>query len=880
MHLSIILLCLLQNQYAAMQTNCMENIGSNKYLDCSSQNLHNIPSFSSRMHFNLVGANFRNNTIKEIVARSFENISKHLEHLDLSYNQISALNFHSFSGLVQLKSLRLGHNKLCLHSAYPEGIFNDLKELELLYSLGNICNNGHQSYPDQSLKDLMSLRKLSLDVALNFTFGAGFQHLLNLSSIEATGYDTRSVPIKINNNSFLNLRHSPISELIIRGSAYGTIESGALNHFNVLRTLNVACAEHLSSSIMKAIYEMPSASLETLIFDGVALNYNKGFCHPNIDNVQKLSIRQTGLTKDNMKQEFKKCLPNLQHLNIGLNGIYPIKFYPRNTIGSEIRLERGISEDKFWMNRALKTFDASYGKTASFFIKETYCKLTEQDLSEYFEKGSSAVSSTANLNGTKFIYHVPEEIRGSLKSTGATIFFCTVSPFIQALYMNDLSVGNLLSLTVALKCPWVIYPFDSLISFNMSGNEVGGLSCPILGMKRLKVFDCSRCKLTSLSSEYTKQAYLPNLEYLNLNDNSLGDGEGQDPDLLHQLTKLKEIHLSKNNFGFMPYNVFMNLKRLEIIDISKNVLTELDLNVTQLSNLKLLDISRNQFRYFNKRTSTNVENVHKISPNFVLNIHGNPFECSCDSMEFLTWIKSTKIKIMDKDTLLCDDKKTKLIEIDLELIEASCDVDNTRKLITIIIILAILSILLIVLGLVIYRYRWKLAWHVYIIRRRLNLCDKPPTNDPEFQLQQKQYDAFVAYATDDDIGRQWMKNILLPHVEEILGKRLHIFDRDSVVGNSRISELIYGMKHSTCTIFILTDDFLSLYEWEMVLYWAVRRGLNSIILCCIGGFVMDKMPPALGKVALEIQERFPTHYLEFPADQRIADDNLSFANIL
>ncbi len=482
MYMCIILFFLVQNLSKGMKTNCTGNIRSN-YLDCAHQNLLNIPSFSSSINFNLVVANFRNNKIKEIVAYSLENISQHLQDLDLSSNQISLLDVNSFSGLFRLKSLRLGHNRLCLHSAYQEGIFADLKELQLLYTLGNICDGGHQSYPDQSIKDLVSLSKLSLDVAANFTFGAGFRHLSNLSSVESTGYDSKLMQIAISNHSFFNLQDAPISELIIRGPAYGSIESGALKHFKILQTLNMACAEHLSASIMTAIYKITSESLKTLILDGLPLSYNGIFCHQNLNNVQNLSIRQTGLPKKRMRQEFANCLPNLQHLNIGLNGIYPIKFYPKNTVGSNMRLERGVSENKFWMNRALKALDASFGTTPSFYIEEVYCKLSEQNVDEYFHIDFPPVSFPKISNETQFIYHIPEETR-VLLSTGATIFFCMASPFIEVLYMNDLSVGNLLSLTVALQCPWVIYPFDSLLYFNLSGNEVGRLSCPILGLKR------------------------------------------------------------------------------------------------------------------------------------------------------------------------------------------------------------------------------------------------------------------------------------------------------------------------------------------------------------------------------------------------------------
>ncbi len=433
----------------------------------------------------------------------------------------------------------------------------------------------------------------------------------------------------------------------------------------------------------------------------------------------------------------------------------------------------------------------------------------------------------------------------------------------------------------ALSCPWVIFPFDSLVSLNFSRNDARELPCGILGLRKLKIFDCTGCNLDSISPELTKRTNLPNIEQLLLANNRLGALAQKDSSLLHELTELKRLDLSNNGIEEFSYSMFKNLHKLEKLDLSLNKLRvdkDLDINVSQFINLKLLDLSRNQFTQFSPTMIFSIEEIQRISPAFTLKISDNPFECSCDSIPFLRWIESTKANILEKHTLLCEDKKTKLLEVNLQKLQKQCD--TTTTFIITIISLTILSLLAMILGLAVYTYRWRLAWHIYIMRRRFNLCHKPAIRDDEFELQNKQFDAFVAYATEDDIGRRWMKNILLPHLEDYLGKRLHIFDRDTQVGNSRIGELIDGMKHSKHTIFILTNDFLRYYEWEMVLYWAVRRGLDSIIFCCIGGFKIERMPPALGKVAIELQEKYPTHYLEFPAEHQIDKDNHCFVDIL
>ena len=111
-----------------------------------------------------------------------------------------------------------------------------------------------------------------------------------------------------------------------------------------------------------------------------------------------------------------------------------------------------------------------------------------------------------------------------------------------------------------------------------------------------------------------------------------------------------------------------------------------------------------------------------------------------------------------------------------------------------------------------------------------------------------------------------MKNTLLQFIEEEWGKKLFIFDRDSIAGNSIIGETIGSIQQSRKVIFVLTDTSLQNRHWEMVLYWAVRQGLNNVIMCCLGDMSIDKLPQSLTKVATKLQEKFPTHHLEFPLE--------------
>ena len=72
----------------------------------------------------------------------------------------------------------------------------------------------------------------------------------------------------------------------------------------------------------------------------------------------------------------------------------------------------------------------------------------------------------------------------------------------------------------------------------------------------------------------------------------------------------------------------------------------------------------------------------------------------------------------------------------------------------------------------------------------------------------------------DDIGRPWMRHELLPRAEEQWGMPAFILDRDSLVGPF-LEEITNGIKHSEMKLFVVTEDFLRLYQWPMVLNWCV-----------------------------------------------------------
>ena len=103
-----------------------------------------------------------------------------------------------------------------------------------------------------------------------------------------------------------------------------------------------------------------------------------------------------------------------------------------------------------------------------------------------------------------------------------------------------------------------------------------------------KKLDLSNQGLTKVPMSVFSQT---DLEELNLSHNTL-DGALQSQ--VGQLKNLKVLNLSNNNFTGVPAEVGQ-LKNLEVLNLSHNKLTGLPSELGNLSKLKLLDISGNDY---------------------------------------------------------------------------------------------------------------------------------------------------------------------------------------------------------------------------------------------------------------------------------------------
>ena len=876
-------------------------------VDCSLRGFTKVPT---RLPERTAILNLSNNNISTLPANVFSPFSN-ITYLDLSNNQLSILNAKIFSGLFYLEVLNLAGNELCLPNGYPQGVFQDLTSLRILKTFSNRCATRHTNIPDSVLKDLVALEKLSLDVVDNFTFGQGFAHLTKLTHLEASSYhECEKYHVNVTKDSFESLTNAKISHLTLRGCAYREMEKESLRYLPRVNTLNLACARNLNApSMFQAIHNMKHASLETLVLDGMFIfgksslldmilkaaktmdkwalgrfleklfeKYVFGkiiqpFCDPKLQNLRRLSVRANMIAyRLNFVDDGRACVPHLHHLNLGNNPMFfdDEEYAPKDTSLARNLYKRGLPAKWFWSLTNIRTVDVSHLLSEMYYFDYHYCKNSEADIESFFRKVPKIVEEVPdlpNLNVTSGYIKSPTTKNGTdLKGVESLVCAILMSPGTQVFFADTGADGLTWDLSVIEECPYIVYPLDTLVYLNLSNNDVSFVVCPVMGIKSLKVLDLSFCQMTTFHVDSIKQKYTPIIEIIHIRGNKLNNSY-QFPELFSEAVALRELDLSLNGLHSLPDDSFKNLISLEMLDLSSNILSSVNILLSNLTKLTMLDLSFNMISTLRNPFMKQLDLVYTHNPKFILLLYGNPFDCGCDSVQFLDWLKTTNVTIEKLESMKCRNRTDFLIHVNTKQLISDCAAVSFLKYKMIIGTLGSFVFISVLTTIVTYKNRWKIAWYIYAKKRKryknkYNILDESDRD--------KNHDAFVGYHTDhenaDEIGLPWVVNELKNYVEVNWGKSLFIFDRDAQCGGSKIGETVSGIQESRKVILVLTETYLKRGNWEMILYWAVEQGLSNTILCCLGGMTIDKLPRTVAKVAMQLQQRYPSNYLEFTAE--------------
>ncbi|KAK2165420.1 hypothetical protein NP493_1365g00041 [Ridgeia piscesae] len=735
--------------------------------DCRSRELLRVPTYLSN---NVTQLDLGGNKLSLIRKDDFVNI-RYLRVLILSNNSISSLECRCFLHLRYLERLDLRNNEI---TSFTRDTFVGLESLRVLLLSGLPLT----SYPTEFVSYTRELRVLSLSAIGDATIPAEYTRLSRLETLELN--KCRWYLRKITTAMLDGIRTSNITTLSIRNMRdVQEIEAGAFSHMSNLRSLILACNDHLSfDAKVAALATTTNTSVENVVLDGtspaVSVFNESAFCSGFWRRIRRLSVRKNKFST--MSFNYVGCLKELRAFVMDYNS--PTDLSPSF-----------MSPSKAFPN--VQLFSYSHMTTQSYDenYESLYCHSRQDRFSvdDYFPAPPAALS--------KLQEQTPRNPCGE--------------DFVNILFPHSLEYLYLVDLSFKLRGGELgDYCLSNIRFLNVSYNKFTlppCVTCHVVGRSRLEIFDISHGKLQHIigyMSEY------PRLRFFNLSHNNLGVSGSDFGETFIHLIRLEDINLSHNKLRSISPVAFQRCTRLRRLNLANNELTQFDLNIRRMTMLEYIDVSENRLFRLSGIFTSKLDELFQRRP-LEVNLQGDTLTCNCESVSFVRWIRTTQVRLTDLDKLTClhgSDRHMLLTAIPMGEFETGCDVADNELAVFGLIIFGIV-ICVIVLSIVRY-HRWYIKYHVTLCWRQGQGATCHEYN----------HDALVLYfihafnSRDQEGGvariSRWVCTRLLPRAEDEWGLRLYVGDRDDLGGASKIHNFVRGFQSSDKVVVCLTREFI------------------------------------------------------------------------
>ncbi|XP_029453331.1 toll-like receptor 7 [Rhinatrema bivittatum] len=784
----------------------------------------------------LMGDVFKDTKSLNLLSLKFNNLTavpcclpSSLLALDLSENKISEIRSRDFSNLTSLKFLDLQWNcQRCDHAAQPcfpcqnntalqfsPDAFHHLKNLINLSLRGNSINNLNDSF----FNSLVSLRYLDLSdnflssVIENGTFFSKLTKVENLNlqfnynPFITTDRLTLSPDVAkmqslkrifINGYFFKNLDEKGIKPLLsLPNLEMITFRTNFIEEVNLTTFSSCQRLKYLDLSENSLTFPQPCrrSHENTRIFTQSFYKY------PTLDMYPK--HRENGGNRnnyvgDNIDFNFPSCRNYEKSLDLSFNSIQSIE--PKDFQGlGEIEclnisynyISQHLNGSQFSHLKSLRLLDLSYNRFDLYYIK--------------------AFSEIPKL---EVLYLNNNEYQFIMKSIGHSFEF-----------LKNLSSLKILSL---------------------SYNNIGERISKELRSSSLEslIFRCNRLDILWQSGRDTYLNIFKNLPQVTFLDISYNQINFIPVTVFDTLPKgLKKLYINNNQLHLFHWEKLDNLNSLQVLDLSWNVLQHLPkVSVSFGRNFTFLNLGYNKISSLNQAFFSNSSSLKRLilSHNHIqlidensfskvllrslemLDVSGNPLQCTCDASWFLHFLKSTSIYVNHLSTnMICNVPESKHGQLLLSTDFHSCqDIYGHLAFIC--------TALMVTFGTLLPILKKLFGWDIWYTSHFLQAViikgySKLPTLDND------EYDAFIAFDTQDSAVSDWVYNELVVHLEE-RGRRhfkLCLEERDWIAGKSKIENLYEAIYKSKKTIFILTRDGFACGLLRQVFFLTQQRLLDE-----------------------------------------------------
>lgn len=772
-------------------------------------------------------------------------LPKFATSVDLSNNQLAMLfDPTSFFGMTELRELDLSDNPL---QYIPTSIFRGLTQLTKLYIKNSLLYKQQNLILDSLLFGLSLLRHFS------FTFklpenrrlspipctvrhkAQPFGKVDSLQEVERLEID--SALLKWSNNASKSIAFRTQSLDLINGffCFYGNFNQDQFEYMPLLENISIQ-NPFLTGEVSNNFVHSNPLLTELAIYgpnapygQATTLIYNVTESVSNLNNLTSLILEDIS---DNIRLKFHCSelgiynLTGLHYLtNLSLAG-NSLSFNVAEDCSSfptslkHIDLRRNcislseINYSVLFSNKQVETIDASDQSNCAFMIKKQRLR--------YFQHIQLQSSSSLSIDNKYSLQRLV-----FTNSTEALNFGDANDHYLHLKYL-DLSLNNKALITT------VPYFFSS--------------SRPVL-----EYLDMSNCRVSNL--ENYSFSNFSKLEYLDLSLNSLGKMQCSLSDRLLNLKSLKTLNIANNNIKCITSFNFDRMKSIQSINISKNEIQSFDASLAQTGNLEYLDLSGNRLEKLSEDTMKHLDKL-AFKKTIKVDLSGNTLLCTCHTLKFLRWMKTTKTDLLKRDEYLCTHGNGSITNLKHlpDIVNRLTSQCSPKTAIIVSVSAFVTCCLASFCGILVYRFRWRIRYWYY--KTKLKIPYKPMGRGYE---QMFEYDIFISYSSEDySIARQGT----LDELETVRGFRACIHERDFKPGESIALNISRGIRSSRRTVLFVSKGFLAsewcMYELNIARMEALHTGRKVILVVMLESIPSGSMPVDV----LDIIDAYT--YLEYP----------------
>ncbi|XP_061166376.1 toll-like receptor 4 [Saccostrea echinata] len=409
---------------------------------------------------------------------------------------------------------------------------------------------------------------------------------------------------------------------------------------------------------------------------------------------------------------------------------------------------------------------------------------------------------------------------------------------------------------------------NSVTHLHASRNLFFEIRSPMLGLQKVEHVDLSK----NVGDFLVANSFYDckNLKFLNLSYNFLGrclenDTEGN---IFNGLYNLETFDLSYNRILSLSKMMLKSFHNIKYLNISFNKLSEWNVEMEHMKRLELLDLSYNEISIFSDKTIRDLNSI-RHSNTTQINLYNNPLRCSCESLQFLKWMNSSKyIRFIHVEKYIChfsNGTTRRIGDIHWLILQMERECSSYSAIITIC-VLAIFAFATHLVRGILYRYRWRIRYIYYNAKRKYKNSEKKifPT---KFR-----FDAFISYAEED--RGLFIDDIL--RLEKSESARYCLHCRDFIPGTNIADNIINAIRNSRKTVCMLSINYLKsrwcMFEFNMArmesIYSTYRHGENVIFLVVLNDSVAahkDLSPSMINLMESQSYLKYPKDRKETPA---------------